>query len=145
MKLWLNGKIADAHETRIDPTDRGFLLGDGLFETMLVRRGHVALFEEHMIRLMKGAEVTGIHLPCAPDEIEAACDDLLEANGLADAPRVALRLTLTRGTGPRGLALPPEPKPTVLLTCAVSAAPPEHLSLASVAPRRNPWSPSARL
>lgn len=145
MKLWLNGKIANAWDTRIDPTDRGFLLGDGLFETMLVRQSNVALFEEHMIRLMKGAEVTGIRLPYTPDQIEAASDGLLEANGLADAPRVALRLTLTRGTGPRGLALPPEPRPTVLLTCAASAVPPERLSLATVAPRRNPWSPSARL
>lgn len=145
MKFWLNGKIADARDTHIDPTDRGFLLGDGLFETMLIRQGKVALFEEHMIRLMKGAQVTGIRLPYTPDQIKAASDDLLEANDLADAPRVALRLTLTRGTGPRGLALPAEPRPTVLLTCAVSAAPPERLSLASVAARRNPWSPSARL
>lgn len=145
MKLWLNGRIADARDTRIDPADRGYLLGDGLFETMLVRRGHIPFFEEHMLRLMKGAELTGLTMPYAPDDMADACRDLLQANELDDAPRAALRLTLTRGPGPRGLALPPEPKPTVLLSCAASAAPPARLSLATVGPRRNPWSPSARL
>ncbi|MBX3504170.1 MAG: aminotransferase class IV family protein [Parvibaculum sp.] len=145
MKLWLNGEIADAGDTRIDPADRGLLLGDGLFETMLVRRGTPVFFEEHLLRLMKGAEMTGMLMPYAPDAIRDACRDLLKANGLGDAPRASLRLTLTRGTGPRGLALPPEPRPTVLIGVAPAGSPPERLSLAIVSPRRNPWSPSARL
>lgn len=145
MKLWLNGDIADAGDIRIDPADRGLLLGDGLFETLLVRRGSPVFFEEHLLRLMKGAEVTGMVMPYAPDKIRAACRDLIGANGLEDAPRASLRLTLTRGTGPRGLSLPPEPKPTFLIGAAPAGPPPERLSLATVSARRNPWSPSARL
>lgn len=145
MKLWLNGTIADAGDTRIDPADRGFLLGDGLFETMLVQKGRIAFFEEHLLRLMKSAELIGLAMPYAPDELMQACRDLLRENGLAAYERASLRLTLTRGPGPRGLALPAEPKPTVLISAVAGAAPPERLSLATVSPRRNPWSPSARL
>lgn len=145
MKLWLNGAIADAGDTRIDPADRGFLLGDGLFETMLVRHGAVAFFDEHLIRLLNGAGVIGLTLPYSPDELAQACRSLLRENELHDCERASLRLTVTRGPGPRGLALPPEPRPTVLIGAARGGPPPERLSLATASPRRNPWSPSARL
>ncbi len=145
MKLWLNGVIADADDTRIDPADRGFLLGDGLFETMLVRNGAIAFFDEHLIRLLNGAGAIGITVPCSPDELAQACRSLLLENELHVCERASLRLTLTRGPGPRGLALPPEPRPTILITAARGGPPPERLSLATVSPRRNPWSPSARL
>jgi len=145
MKVWLNGSIMDARDVRIDPADRGFLLGDGLFETMLALHGHPVFADAHMLRLKAGAELIGLPLPYAPDFIEAACIEILEANGLDTAPRASLRVTVTRGPGPRGLALPPEPRPTVLVTCAAAGAPPARLSLATAMPRRNPWSPSARL
>lgn len=145
MKVWLNGSIMDARDARIDPADRGFLLGDGLFETMLALHGRPIFADAHMLRLKAGAELIGLPLPYAPDFIEAACTEILEANGLDAAPRASLRVTVTRGPGPRGLALPPEPRPTVLVSCATAGAPPAHLSLATAAPRRNPWSPSARL
>jgi branched-chain amino acid aminotransferase len=145
MKVWLNGEIADARDARIDPADRGFLLGDGLFETILARKGHAVFFEEHLLRLMRGAEAVGLALPFAPDEIAAACLDVIEANGLEEAERASLRLTLTRGPGPRGLALPRDPKPTVLIGASPAVPPPERLTAALVSPRRNPWSPTARL
>ncbi|MEQ8826953.1 MAG: aminotransferase class IV, partial [Parvibaculum sp.] len=95
MKVWLNGSIADAGEARIDPADRGFLLGDGLFETMLARNGHAVFLEEHLLRLMRGAETIGLVLPYSPEELAEACLSLLEANDLQGAERAALRLTLT--------------------------------------------------
>ena len=145
MKVWLNGSLVDARDARIDPADRGFLLGDGLFETMLALHGHPVFAGAHMLRLKAGAELIGLPLPYAPDTIEAACAEVLEANGLDAVPRASLRVTVTRGPGPRGLALPPEPKPTMLVSCAVAGAPPARLSLATATPRRNPWSPSARI
>ncbi|MCF8470598.1 MAG: aminotransferase class IV [Parvibaculum sp.] len=145
MKLWLNGTLKDAAAVRIDPADRGFLLGDGLFETMLARAGHISFLDEHLLRLISGADTIGIAMPFAPDHIQKACHSLLSANGLEDALRVSLRATLTRGPGPRGLALPPVSTPTMLITCAPAAAPPDRLSAITATPRRNPWSPSAHL
>lgn len=145
MKIWLNGTIADAGQARIDPADRGLLLGDGLFETMLAREGHISFLDEHLLRLVSGADLMGIEMPFGPVHVEDACLELLEANGLDEAPRASLRLTLTRGPGPRGLAFPEETSPTVLISCAAVPNPPERLSAIIATPRRNPWSPSARL
>jgi len=136
MILWLNGELVPASQARIDPADRGFLLGDGLFETMLARHGRVVFLDAHLMRLARGAEAIGLALPLDPARIAAACKSLIEANGLADAPRAALRLTLTRGPAPRGLALPPDPAPTLMIAAA-SAGPPPASPAATIARRRH--------
>ncbi|MFT8712698.1 MAG: 2-keto-4-methylthiobutyrate aminotransferase, partial [Komagataeibacter rhaeticus] len=39
LPVWLDGRVLAASQARIDPADRGFLLGDGVFETMRVAGG----------------------------------------------------------------------------------------------------------
>ncbi|MEQ8267040.1 MAG: aminotransferase class IV [Parvibaculum sp.] len=145
MKIWLNGKVTEAESARIDPADRGFLLGDGLFETMLARKGHIAFLDEHLLRLASSADMIGIEMPFGPAHIEDACREILEANELDEAPRASVRLTLTRGPAPRGLAIPENPSPTMLIGCAPAAEPPLRLSAIVATPRRNAWSASARI
>lgn len=115
--VWLNGRIMPADEARIDPADRGVLLGDGLFETMRVSNGQVRWLENHLARLASGC-VT-LMLPCPPlDMVRQAVRDLLTACAATEG---SMRLTVTRGCGPRGLLPPPVPHPTILLTCAPPA------------------------
>ena len=73
--------------------------------------------------------------------IASAITDLLGAISLSDA---GVRLTLTRGPGPRGLALPPETTPTLLM--GLRAAPPAQPVRATIAQgtRRNERSPLSR-
>ena len=111
--LWLNGALLPAGEARIDPADRGLLLGDGLFETMHAQDGGVPDLPLHFARLSKGAALLRLPVPLTLPELETACRAVLAANG---APEAALRLTLTRGSGPRGLLPPSHPSPTVLIT-----------------------------
>lgn len=88
----VNGSSADCLSTQ----DRGLLYGDGLFETMAVRDGHVPHWARHIARLRTGCERLGIAMPDA---------DLLaaEAHGLCRAARCAvLKLVVTRGAGGRG-------------------------------------------
>ena len=58
--LWVNGKLLPVGEAALDPRDRGFTLGDGLFETMRVRGGAVLRIERHLSRLRAGAAVLGL-------------------------------------------------------------------------------------
>ena len=51
--FWLNGNYQDA-EQAISIKERGFLLGDGVFETLLVRDGTPAFLDPHLARLQKG-------------------------------------------------------------------------------------------
>src|SRR3954454_19945578 len=139
MILWLDGALLPAGEAWIDPADRGLLLGDGLFETMRAEAGRVLRLARHLARLRGGAGVLGIPVPRDDAEIERALAETLEANGLE---RAAVRLTLTRGPGPRGL-LPPETPQATLMTGPSEVPPPRPPARAIVARgvRRNAGSP----
>ncbi len=143
MMLWLDGRLVEREDARIDPADRGFTLGDGLFETIRAEAGCAAYLDRHLKRLKEGAQVLGIPLSWPDAAIEAALTALLAAEGLREA---ALRLTLTRGPGPRGIVPPAEPHPTLMITAGPLPPPagPARLVIATVT-RRNEMSPLARL
>lgn len=143
MIVWLDGRLVPVEAARIDPRDRGLLLGDGLFETMRAVGGRVPLLDRHLRRLRAGAALLGIGPVAGDAAIAAACADLLRANGLADA---ALRLTLTRGPGPRGLLPPAESMPVILLAAfPPPAPPPPATAILATLTRRNEHSPLAGL
>lgn len=121
--VWLNGALLARDEARISPADRGFTLGDGLFETMRAVGGRVLHLPRHMARLASGGGVLGMPVPQVGVVVEAATA-LLQACGLQNA---VLRLSVARGEGARGLLPPVHPHPTVLLTAA-----PGEFSLAHI-------------
>ncbi len=109
--IHLGGRLVDAAAARIDPADRGFLLADGLFETLRVYDGKAFRLEAHLARLAAGARLLGLAMPPA-GEIGLAIVDTLGANKLREA---SLRITLTRGPGQRGLLPPKESTPTLMI------------------------------
>jgi len=142
MKVWLDGNIIDAAEARIDPADRGFTLADGLFETMRARNGKALRLSAHLARLHAGSGALGIPIPCSDKDLTAALAATLAANHLAEG---MLRLTLTRGVGPRGLLPPDLVKPTLLITAtAIAAEPPPARVIVATVTRRNEFSPTSR-
>jgi len=129
--------------TAILPEDRGFTLGDGLFETVLADRGRLVLWAEHMARLAAGCVALGLPAP-DPDDCEARTRKALAAAGLSDA-RAALRLSWSAGPGGRGLDRPDVMQPHLVVTASPATASGRPVSLATVGLRRNPTSPVARL
>ncbi|MGQ9371524.1 aminotransferase class IV [Azospirillum sp. ST 5-10] len=143
MTVWLNGRLTAAEAARIDPADRGFTLGDGLFETMRVAAGRVRHRDRHLARLAAGAAALGIPMPYGADALADALARLVAAHGLAEG---VLRLTVSRGPGARGVLPPATPVPTVLITAGPRppAAGPARAVIATVT-RRNEHSPLSRL
>jgi branched-chain amino acid aminotransferase len=144
--IWLNGGLVARGQAHIDPADRGFLLADGLFETLLARRGHIVMVEVHLQRLAAGAAELGIPLPLDLPGIVEAARETLHANHLL-AGEAALRITLTRGPGQRGLLPPDDPRPTLLISAA-AYHPPDAEGFAAITAtrtRRNEKSLTARL
>lgn len=123
--------------------DRGLLLGDGLFETLLAVDGRLDAVAAHLDRLEAGCAVLG--LP-APDRAAAAATmaAALDAAGLRQA-RAAVRLTLTAGSGGRGLDRPDAPAPQLFATAAPAPVIATPLKLAIARTRRNEGSPASRL
>jgi len=119
MIVFLNGHFLPEAGALVPVNDRGFLLGDGLFETMRVVGGRPFRFAQHLERMTRGADFLKIKPPFAPKELEKFAAQLIEQNQMPDA---ILRVTLTRGPGARGYTPNGESRPTVVMT--LHAAPP---------------------
>lgn len=107
--------LIDGHPgDRVPVCDRGLQYGDGLFETIAVRGARPCLWQRHWARLTSGCE--RLQIP-APDAalLSANVERLLVDAEAADG---VLKLVLTRGSGPRGYALPPAPAPRCILAFA---------------------------
>jgi aminodeoxychorismate lyase len=111
--VFLNGKFVPEADAVVPLNDRGFLLGDGLFETVRVANGKAFRFAQHLERLALGADFLKIKLPFTPREIQKFAEQLIAQNNLPDA---VLRLTLTRGAGARGYSPKNCGAPTLALT-----------------------------
>jgi len=92
--VYLNGQFLADSEARISIHDRGFLYGDGLFDTMRAYEGIPFRIEDHIERLRNSADCLGITIGAAPGEIKEIINELLARNGLENA---YLRITVTRG------------------------------------------------
>ena len=143
--VWLDGRLLPSSAAAIACDDRGLLLGDGLFETLRALGGHPMFLGAHLRRLREGAAVLDLPVPAGDEAIARAVARTLGANGLEQG-EAAVRITLTRGSGPRGLPPPPDPRPTLLLTAAAYARPRSPAAAVIVRTvRRNEHSPSSRL
>ena len=101
----------------VSGSDRAFLYGDGLFETLRVFEGRPLWPGLHLDRLMLGCE--RLHIPFTRSDAATALERFSgEASGV-------LRLSISRGTGPRGYAPPVAPTPVPRLS--VSPLPLEPL------------------
>ena len=145
MSVWWGGAARGDDEVPL-ATDRALLLGDGLFETVLVARGRAVRLRAHLDRLTRSAQRFAIPIPARISEtLAAAAPALWEREGRPS--RGALRITVSRGSG-RGLAVPAGPAGLVIsfaalpdATSGVPAAPVAAVILD--APRIDPRDPLA--
>lgn len=129
---WVSGRFITPGEPCLEAGERGFLFGDGLFETVRLYGGQAPAWARHAARLAEGCRTLGIPYP--GEEIAAGLAAVLDAlagstpasghqagaggeSGAGGAG--SLRLTVTRGAHPpgvRGLLPHWELRPTVVLT-----------------------------
>jgi len=152
--VWVNGAIVEAGEAVLTAFDRGFQLGDGIFETLRARGGRPTELPEHLARLRGSAAGLAIALPHDVDALlERAIDDLLAAETLAGPDADAsVRITVSRGAFfGRGLLPPDEhPAPTIVVQAwPVAPTPTSHLEvglhLMASGVRRDPENPLSAL
>ncbi len=143
--LWLNGNLLDTENARIDPADRGFLLGVGLFETLLVHTGKPVFATDHLARLRQGAARLNIPLVQDDTSLTQAMNAVLSSNALTTSERASLRITLTEGPGPRGLASPARQEPTLLISAAPGQTPAPTVTAITTTIRRNEMSDVSEL
>lgn len=132
----LNGKVIPVSRGRVSPLDRGFLYGDGVFETLRVLDGVPLALEMHLQRLRRSAKALQIPLEYSNREIRQMLEELTgSGNGVAPGRAAAsgrrvsseqgwvVRMTLTRGVGGKWCDLS-SPCPSFLVTAAPFLPPP---------------------
>jgi branched-chain amino acid aminotransferase len=107
----VNGRFSIPGEAVVSALDTGFLLGDGLFESLRASGGVPYLLDRHLARLLSAAaaiELGGLPPAAALEE------QVLETLDRAALPDAYVRITVTRGPGGQGLLASAGP-PTVVV------------------------------
>lgn len=99
--------------------DRGLAYGDGVFRTIRVDQGRRWLWDAHLQVLRAHAARLGLALD---DGLLKQLD--VDASALVEGDSGVLRLTLTRGSGPRGYRPPASPTPRRILSFSPGMPPP---------------------
>jgi branched-chain amino acid aminotransferase len=133
-RYWVNNGLVDAERATVSVLDHGLTVGDGVFETILVRDGGPFALTRHLDRLRRSLAGLGID---GPDDavVRDAVAAVVAGSGVAtDFSR--LRITVTSGAGPFGSDRG-DADPTLVVTLAAAAPWPATTSLATVPWRRN--------
>jgi len=100
--VWLNGRMVEPDQPHLRADDHGVIVGDGVFETLLVVRGDAGAgafaVQRHLERLRRSARALRFECPYSDDELRAAiaeCLDVAHGAGI-------VRITATSGGGPLG-------------------------------------------
>jgi len=97
---WVNGELVDDEEARVSALDHGLVVGDGVFETVLLVKSRPFALDRHIARLSRSAFGLGLEPPNAPS-VRAAVEAVVAANAV-ELGRI--RITYTDGLGPLGSA-----------------------------------------
>jgi D-alanine transaminase len=115
-RVFLNGKVTPRSRATVSIDDRGFLLGDAVYEVIRVIGGRLVEAERHLQRLARS--LREVSLPAPDLDLLAVATQLLKENGLEQGEAL-LYLQVSRGAAQRQHAFPPAAvAPTVLMTVA---------------------------
>ena len=109
--------------------DRGFLYGDGVFETIRAYEYIPFRLGNHIARLRESAKALRITIPRSDQQIASDVSEALRRNTLADA---VIRISISRGLGERGLAINPLTAPTYIILVFPLPADVERIALSGL-------------
>ncbi|RDW14917.1 D-amino-acid transaminase [Paracoccus thiocyanatus] len=111
--VYLNGDYVPETEAKVSIFDRGFVMGDGVYEVTSVLDGRLLDFPGHVTRLTRSLAELGMDNPLSDEEWLAAHRKLLELNDVTEG---MVYLQVTRGNpGDRDFAYPPQGTPQTVV------------------------------
>lgn len=99
--IWFNGQMVPWRDAKIHVINHGLHYASCVFEGERAYEGKIFKSEQHTTRLFKSAAVLGMDIPFTPDQINAAKEAVLQANGFTNA---YLRPVAWRGSEQMGIA-----------------------------------------
>jgi branched-chain amino acid aminotransferase len=112
----VNGRIVDQEHAVISVFDHGFLFGEGVYETWRTYNGRAFLFDRHMRRLRRSADMMALPVPLTDGQLDARCRETMRAGGVG-TPRdeAYVRVLVTRGVGDLSYDPAACPSPSVVI------------------------------
>ena len=121
----VNGRVGDQEHAVISVFDHGFLYGEGVYETLRTYNGQPFLFERHMRRLRRSADMLALPVPLTDAQIDARFRETMRAGGLGDDAQheAYLRILVTRGIGELSYDPAACPSPSIVVIAKPHAEP----------------------
>jgi branched-chain amino acid aminotransferase len=120
--VYLKDRLVPEQDAVVSVYDRGFLYGDGVFETLRVYQGRIFKAKEHVSRLFQSAQAISLTIPATAEDIQKIFFQTLEANRLRDA---RVRITVSRGPDEMGLEPKALSSPTIVVIAKAFSGYPE--------------------
>ncbi len=83
--IWHDGALVPWRDAKLHVLSHGLHYASGVFEGERAYAGNIFKLREHTERFHNSARLLGFEIPYTADEIDAACIQVLQANGQSDA------------------------------------------------------------
>ena len=83
--IWMDRALVPWRAAKLHVLSHGLHYASGVFEGERSYSGHIFKLREHTERLIASGRILGFEIPWPAEQIDAACRQVLEANGLTDA------------------------------------------------------------
>lgn len=110
--VYLNGRLLPLKEATVSILDRGFMLGDGVYELIPVYHRKPFRLNEHLLRLQHSLDGIRLMNPMQDSEWQQIITQMI---ALHEPDNQSIYLQVTRGAAPRDHAFPKAVSPTVLV------------------------------
>ncbi|HQT60489.1 MAG TPA: branched-chain amino acid aminotransferase [Acidiphilium sp.] len=83
--IWWDGALRPWRDAKLHVLSHGLHYASAVFEGERSYGGNIFRLRDHTNRLIQSGKLLGFDIPFTADEIDAACNEVLKANGLTDA------------------------------------------------------------
>ncbi|MBT6032537.1 MAG: branched-chain amino acid aminotransferase, partial [Kordiimonadaceae bacterium] len=99
--IWYNGKLIDWRDANFHVLSHALHYASSVFEGQRAYGGKIFKLHEHSERLINSGKILGFDVPYSAEQLDAAADEVVKANGLLDA---YVRPVAWRGSEMMGVA-----------------------------------------
>ncbi len=110
---YVNGKFLPIEDAVVSVEDRGFQLGDGIYEVLRTYHGRLHAVEEHMRRLFRSLDAIELKHSFTAAGLEKIIAEAVKRAGFTDS---LVYLQITRGATKRAKEFPQDTEPTLVIT-----------------------------
>jgi hypothetical protein len=83
--IWWDGEMVPWRDAKLHVLSHGLHYASGVFEGERAYAGNIFMLRAHTDRLIASGRILGFEIPWTAEQIDAACQEVIKANGLVDA------------------------------------------------------------